>query len=163
MRGVRAREARWGGGRGGVAAERPVDAAARPTNSGEVFRSLRSSNSTTCDAGVLLTSRRSSRTASRRRSGSGGGEPKAAMLGFRWRRKAAARARVGGSRGGGRLIRDWGGPLACAPRTGRRARVGLAAAAQPRPSPGRGRRGGRDDMRAPPVSGSGCGSAGRRR
>jgi hypothetical protein len=93
MRGARAREARWGGGRGGVAAERPVDAAARPTNSGEAFRSLRSSNSTTCDAGALLTSRRSSRTASRRRSDGGGGEPKEATLGFLWRRKAAARAR----------------------------------------------------------------------
>jgi hypothetical protein len=36
--------------------------------------------------------------------------------------------------------------------------VGLAAAARPRPSLGRGRRGGRDDMRVPPVSGSGEGA-----
>jgi hypothetical protein len=93
MRGARAREARRGGGRGGVAAERPVDAAARPTNSGEVFRSLRSTDSTSCGAGAMLTSLRGSLATSRRRSDGGDENPTAAALGFRWRRKAAARAR----------------------------------------------------------------------
>jgi hypothetical protein len=62
----------------------------------------------------------------RRRAISGGGEE----LGLRHRRRLEA-WRLGhgcsgrASRGRRRLIKAWGGPLACGPRTGRRAPVGL--------------------------------------
>jgi hypothetical protein len=96
-------------------------------NSGEVSWSLRSTDSTTCGAGELLTSLCGSLATSRRRSDGGGKNPTAAALdlglGFRWRLRTGQSGSGRRSRGGGRLIRAWGDPLACAPCTGRRAPV----------------------------------------
>jgi hypothetical protein len=46
-------------------------------------------------------------------------------------------SRVGGPGGGGRLIKAWGGPLACGPRTGRRASLGLGGGGGVRGGDGR--------------------------
>jgi hypothetical protein len=98
-------------------------------NSGEVSWSLRSTDSTTCGAGVLLTSLRSFLATSRRRSDGGGKNPTVAALdlglGFRWRLRTGQGGSGRRPRGSGRLIRAWGDPLACAPRTGRCAPAGL--------------------------------------
>jgi hypothetical protein len=81
------------------------------------------------------------RAAKRRRTtGDGGG------------RGLASGARVEEVPGWRRLIKAWGGPLACGPRTGRRAPVGLG---RRRRSPGRGRLELGDDKRVPRVSLSG--------
>jgi hypothetical protein len=63
-------------------------------------------------------------------------------------------SRVGGPGGGGQLIRAWGGPLACAPRTGRRARAELGRRRRGRVLVGD-ERGGGDDVWAQAVSDSG--------
>jgi hypothetical protein len=114
-RGARAREARRGGGRGGVAAERPVDAAARPTNSGEVTGGDERRGIDTNGTGTTLTSWRSSIRAPRRRCGDDGEDPRRRRgLGFR----ARCGARGGGSgvssrasRGRRRAINSPGGRL----------------------------------------------------
>jgi hypothetical protein len=84
MRGARAHEANWSGGRGGDAAERQDGAAARPKNSGDGSKATGCTGSTTSDAGGCLTFLRVSWVASRRRkSGDGGGNRKRWWLGFR--------------------------------------------------------------------------------
>jgi hypothetical protein len=102
-RGARAREARRGGGRGGVAAERPVDAAARPTNSGEVTGGDGRRGIDTNGTGTTLTSWRSSGRAPRRRSGNGGGEQR------RRRSRVPARCVARGGGSGARVGRPGGG------------------------------------------------------
>jgi hypothetical protein len=66
MRGARAREASWGGGRSEDAAERRDGAAARPKNSGDDSKATGCTGSTTSDAGGCLTSLHVSWVASRR-------------------------------------------------------------------------------------------------
>jgi hypothetical protein len=79
--------------------------------------------------GTMLTSWRSSGRAPRRCSGDDGEGPRRRRgLGFRARcgaRGGGSGAQVGRPGGGGSLKKAWGGPLACGPRTGRRASLGL--------------------------------------
>jgi hypothetical protein len=67
----------------------------------------------------------------------------------------AARARVGEVPGWRRALNSPGGLLGVRATHGEACSRRTRAAARPRPNPGRARRGGRDDMRVPPVSGSG--------
>jgi hypothetical protein len=88
-------EANRGSGRDGDAAERPVDVAARNTNSGEDPRLLRCTKTTTSDAGGFLTCRRGSLPTSQRRNDGGGEELKAVALGFAAALGLGVWARVG--------------------------------------------------------------------
>jgi hypothetical protein len=114
-RSARAREARRGGGRGGVAAERPVDAAARPTNFGEVTGGDGRRGIDTNGTGTTLTSWRSSGRAPRRRSGGDGEDPRR-RRGLEFRARCGARGGGSGvsgraSRGRRRAINSPGGRL----------------------------------------------------
>jgi hypothetical protein len=113
----------------------------------------------TCGAGALLTSLRGSLVTSRRRSDGGGKNPTAAALGFRRGRGARGgrrrASRVSGPGGGRQLIRAWGDPLACTPRTGRHALAGLGWRRRRSPKQRRGHGG--DDGRDPRVSDPGRG------
>jgi hypothetical protein len=141
--------------------ERPVDAAARPTNSGEVTGGDGRRGIDTNGTGTTLTSWRRSGRAPQRRSGDDGEDPRRRRgLGF-WAR-CGTRGRGSGvsgraSRGRRSAINSPGGRLgvrathgdACAGRTRWRREA--------RPSPARGPRAGGDDKGAPPVSGTGRG------
>jgi hypothetical protein len=148
-------EANRGCESGGNAAERRDDAAARQGSSGEVARVTGCTESTTNGTSATLASWRSSGAAPRRREDDDGAERL-------WRRglglraaaahgARAARARVGGSRGGGRLIKAWGPGLGVRATRRRRALVGLR---RRRRSLGRGRHEVGDDPSAPLVSDS---------
>jgi hypothetical protein len=111
-----------GGGLGGDATARAVDAAARKGNSGELTRTARCTGTTTSDAGGCLTSLRISLAASRRRkSGDGDGTRKRRWLGIRWlwwRLRMGKAARVRGVPGAALLIKARAVSLSCGPREG---------------------------------------------
>jgi hypothetical protein len=79
MRGARAREARWGGGHGGVAARRTDGATARLKISGDGSKATGCTGTPSSGTEGPLTSLRSSWAISRRRSGGRTGESTAAV------------------------------------------------------------------------------------
>jgi hypothetical protein len=98
-RGARSGEAGRGGGRGGEAAKRPVDAAVWVRSPARSLRVPQCTRSSTNGTSGLLTSRRSSLAASRRRNDDDGED------------STAAAARVCGRRTGGRGRLGWGNSM----------------------------------------------------
>jgi hypothetical protein len=99
---------------------------ARVAKSGEVSTASRAHGIETDCKGRLPTFLRSSGMAHGDQQATAAGKTKvAAARVLRRLSSLASGARVGGSSGGGRLIKAWGGPLACRPRTGRRASLRL--------------------------------------
>jgi hypothetical protein len=130
-----AAEKRWSGGTTRRRGSRTLARSLRATGVHGIEKTAQDGSLPSCAAPGWLTA-----TSRRRRLGN----RKRRRLGFAAALGPGVWARVGGSRGGGRLIKAWGGPLACESRTRWRVGVELAAAARPRPSPGRERRGGGD-------------------